>query len=756
MKCILKKRAIFFIPVLMILFFACTKDVYEGEDPKKPDSGNTSGIPDDFDFTTVKKAKLTVDVNDQFNGKYFYVVEVYDANPFASKSANLLGKGVGKKDAPFVVDLIYPLILKNVYVKQTDPLQRESVKACDATVDVINCTFGSVAATKSLSDTNLRSGTVLSASDYPLPADYTDLSDVSDGYQLQNGNYYIPEGVLLNASKLKSYWAGNSALYVAGTVTLTNWYMANNDKIIVLPGGKVIINSMSGGTIGQSNTMVAVHGSTASKSEGSIEFTSGSIQVDPGATIINDGTLIAKTLKINGKVINNGTMEITKNGSGGNFDQLLRNASLVMAGSTSYFENNGHCSSATFGSVQGAILINSCSLDIENKMYCDGTDIELVDGSLFKCDEFKGNGLNVNMFGSAVVKIEKSATFVWNNKIIGHNVDQFIPTIMMKSYIGGSGEGSAFFGGILNLICLSDFSGDCKMEQGVTLSRVPVNAVAPTTCNDDGIEENPGSGTPSDPKFPIEVALSTYYIFAMEDGWPGNSDYDMNDLVLGVKNFIYSQDKDNNVVSMEINLDMRALGATKKLGAGVQLDKVIPSSIKSVTRTALNDISVNNYFVSSGNGVEGSSYAVIPLFGNAHAAFGVPNGQITNTYKGADAVVSGNILCKIDFTAPVAMENVNVNALNFFIVNGGDSNNRSEVHLAGRIPTEKVKGDTNGYKSDDNMMWGFMIPYDDFKYPLEGINIMEAYPTFANWCKSGGTQDTDWYKHPVDDKVFTE
>ena len=57
MKCILKKRAIFFIPVLMILFFACTKDVYEGEDPKKPDSGNTSGIPDDFDFTTVKRCK---------------------------------------------------------------------------------------------------------------------------------------------------------------------------------------------------------------------------------------------------------------------------------------------------------------------------------------------------------------------------------------------------------------------------------------------------------------------------------------------------------------------------------------------------------------------------------------------------------------------------------------------------------------------------------------------------------------------------
>ena len=47
---------------------------------------------------------------------------------------------------------------------------------------------------------------------------------------------------------------------------------------------------------------------------------------------------------------------------------------------------------------------------------------------------------------------------------------------------------------------------------------------------------------------------------------------------------------------------------------------------------------------------------------------------------------------------------------------------------------------------------GIMIPYD-FKYPLERVCIKDAYSRFNSWGKNSVTS-TDWYKFPVEGKVF--
>lgn len=45
----------------------------------------------------------------------------------------------------------------------------------------------------------------------------------------------------------------------------------------------------------------------------------------------------------------------------------------------------------------------------------------------------------------------------------------------------------------------------------------------------------------------------------------------------------------------------------------------------------------------------------------------------------------------------------------------------------------------NSTEEFNNMMWGLMIPKSSFdSYPREGISIMDAYPQFMNWAKSGG------------------
>ena len=48
--------------------------------------------------------------------------------------------------------------------------------------------------------------------------------------------------------------------------------------------------------------------------------------------------------------------------------------------------------------------------------------------------------------------------------------------------------------------------------------------------------------------------------------------------------------------------------------------------------------------------------------------------------------------------------------------------------------------------------FAIIVP-ENFKYPLERVCINNAYLKFNNWAQNM-TIDKDWYKVPVDDKVY--
>ena len=116
------------------------------------------------------------------------------------------------------------------------------------------------------------------------------------------------------------------------------------------------------------------------------------------------------------------------------------------------------------------------------------------------------------------------------------------------------------------------------------------------------------------------------------------------------------------------------------------------------------------------------------------------------------------IMYELTFAGGVSQDDLDMSALNFFIVNGGNTNNRSEVHLAGQRPTDRVKSETNGYiandpNNSDKTMWGFIIP-TEFKYAAENNSINDAYPEFSEWSISSAEQYKGWYEHPNMDHVF--
>ena len=88
-----------------LLFSSCVKDLYDPEviAEKNPDAE----IPVGFKFTTTKNVNLTVNVDDQYNGQYFYKVEVYNQNPLSvNNNMKLLTAGVAKGSTPLVEDIV--------------------------------------------------------------------------------------------------------------------------------------------------------------------------------------------------------------------------------------------------------------------------------------------------------------------------------------------------------------------------------------------------------------------------------------------------------------------------------------------------------------------------------------------------------------------------------------------------------------------------------------------------------------------------
>lgn len=122
MKAVFKYSKI--VVIFMIAFIAISCD-------------NTSGGLDEATIITktadnqnTKLINLTVVINDTFGGKFLYKIEVFESNP-ASNSAVLLKSGLGSKDIYYSSSVKVPENNKMLYVRQTDPLKIQTIKALD-------------------------------------------------------------------------------------------------------------------------------------------------------------------------------------------------------------------------------------------------------------------------------------------------------------------------------------------------------------------------------------------------------------------------------------------------------------------------------------------------------------------------------------------------------------------------------------------------------------------------------------------------
>ncbi len=284
------------------------------------------------------------------------------------------------------------------------------------------------------------------------------------------------------------------------------------------------------------------------------------------------------------------------------------------------------------------------------------------------------------------------------------------------------------------------------------------NLVSTTTAEDgldtdgDGIQDT-YDDYPNDPDKAFNLfapAQDVWASLAFEDLWPSRGDYDFNDVVVDY-NYAFVTNAAQEVIEIEANFSLRAVGAAYSNGFGIELD-VAPSMISSVEGSYLTE----SYINLSANGTEaGQSKSVIIVFDNAHTAFGKNRGAIINTRGSSPVDNTVPFQIKIKLNQPISLNDLGNAPYNPFIIVDGVRGH--EVHLMGHTPTDLVDQSLFGtsvdvsdpntgvyYQTQENLPFALHMPLS-FDYPLEKIAINQGYMHFVTWANSGGLLYPDWY-----------
>ncbi|MCM0247233.1 LruC domain-containing protein [Bacteroides fragilis] len=790
----------------MILSMACitacvddNKDLY---DPsyQTPNPMEDISAPAGFDWSSTNSIKFSVEVDDEFDGQYYYTVEILDKNPLeatAEDPYNTLAKGVAKKGEAYQTEVVSSKDIKYLYVRQTDPRGRDQIKQVEISESTshVQCSFTGTSAikTRALVATRGNNGGI----DIPKRAEQSydtngAIPVTSSSQVLEGGKAYIVTGKFQGKFKDTSLSNSNRAtVYIQGNWEPAQAITQNYLDIIVLKGGTIEgtdlkLQNASNLTI-QSGAKIKI-----AKLEGNTQSTIcnfGEIEVDN--LLLNSFDLLYNGNKVDVKH----NIDASKGGSIHNFGELdvekeikLNTSSIVYNAAGSELEAEKYTAAGSknvnFGEMEfdtydsgeaGGSLYNNCMLFVEhmkaggiiyldhgviaeekeddkNKDYFEEADdiyfydnakLTLANGSMIKAEK-----ITINSGFSAIGEGDEASLLKVTDKL---QIDNWSNKFSGKLYISGK------------ISCSHKDMYQAGSE--VIFSSKPDIII--TGCN--GKTELPDPAPePSDPNFPIIVDDNHNYTYLFEDQWPLYGDYDMNDIVLEIKHRKTSIDKWNKITELDLTIELTAVGAQKAIAAAIMFDE-IPASAITQPVTYANNYRPISFDLTDKNIEKGQDYAVVPLFDNAHALMERPAGSFVNTVSGSDNNQKDskiiNFTLRFDPASAPSSDAVNINKLNLFIITDRGSK-RKEIHVAGYQPTKLANTELFGgnndassvngkkyYISKDNLAWGIIVP-TQFKWPLEYTKIQNAYKQFAGWVTSSGVNNTKWWNDFDNTKVF--
>ena len=257
-----------------------------------------------------------------------------------------------------------------------------------------------------------------------------------------------------------------------------------------------------------------------------------------------------------------------------------------------------------------------------------------------------------------------------------------------------------------------------------------------------------------------------------EDLWPSLGDFDFNDFVANYKMNLYFAGKSDNVKSMLIGLQVRAIGGSLPNELYMQLDYVTRNFM--IERSDVELIDFKNCTNPEIEVIQGATESDPAIFAirNIYSNPNKPAGSTyLNTERGYSMPESDlvSVTFFVEFKRPIPLENLvpdgNPIFFNFFIARGTD-NALTEIHMPGFAPSRlgdaaykaeagnpNVSTDRGRYfYAKDNLVWGLNIPAA-IPHAYEKTDFLKAYPNFGKWAESGGTAYQDWYTNKPGNRV---
>ncbi|MGS6581453.1 LruC domain-containing protein [Vibrio diabolicus] len=265
-------------------------------------------------------------------------------------------------------------------------------------------------------------------------------------------------------------------------------------------------------------------------------------------------------------------------------------------------------------------------------------------------------------------------------------------------------------------------------------------------------------------------SADSYATVAYEDNWPYTADYDMNDVVIKFR--MTETRMDGTVENIQISGDLAAYGAGYKNGFAIRLPGVSKASIEN----GLTKLTFNGKEQPT-NGLEAISEEAIFIVSDDLSQYAQSQCAYFRTQTGCNDNVALSFTLTIYFKEGAdrsALQAMPYDPFIFATPNTyhGDGitfqpGRKWEVHLPDQAPTEQFD-DANLYgvgvdasdpargvyfKTANNLPWALLI-VEEWNWPLEKVDLVDAYPEFATYAESGGREGANWHTQPKANKRY--
>ncbi|GAA59814.1 hypothetical protein P20652_1678 [Pseudoalteromonas sp. BSi20652] len=261
---------------------------------------------------------------------------------------------------------------------------------------------------------------------------------------------------------------------------------------------------------------------------------------------------------------------------------------------------------------------------------------------------------------------------------------------------------------------------------------------------------------------------------AYEDKWPFAGDYDFNDLVLNYRTTQLIEG--SNVVGYKIDGQLIGIGATYHNGFAVRLKETVAGSTRTIFRDEVDEDAIA--FVIDGQLQNGTyleadrNEAILIFMKDTWAHVAKESGcSYFRTEDNCDENVKVTFSMTIPLKTPKAKAASPGTLLDPFIFASEgfyhgdflvDKETRGwEVHIKNQAPTEafdtslfkyagsddvSVSGNGLYFLSENGLPWAMEVGMQ-WLHPIEGVDITDAYSSFAEFAQSSGKQKPQWFNN---------